>query len=148
MKGAPDILKDKVFGTLIRGAAIVAAVFLAYVVVNAIVKGIRRKSGRKTPVNDQELSQDFSFYSDLAKRIRNAFKDSWEDFGVTFTEKVQALKALNALNDEEFKEVYNRYNELIDGSRTLRNDIAKEWFGAFQTIDNEVLYRMDDLGLI
>jgi len=146
-KGTADILNDPVLGRILKGAAIVAAAFIAYLIVREILKSFRRQAGRQVPVNKTELSQEDEYYKDLARRIFNAFKDSWGDVG-TFGAKADALKALNAENDEGFKATYNAYNKLISGSRTLRNDIVSEWFGAFETIDDQVLSRMDELGMV
>jgi hypothetical protein len=146
-KGATNILADPILGRIVKGAAIVAAAFIAYLIVREVFKSFRRQAGRQAPVNVDELSQEPGYYKDLARRIFNAFKDDWGDFG-TFGAKADALKALNAENDDGFKAVYNAYNKLISGSRTLRNDIVSEWFNPTETIDTEVLERMDELGLI
>lgn len=109
------------------------------------VKANKARNKTEPDVDKQNLPLETEKYRSIALRIHNAFK------GVAWTysenrEQTTALRALNELNDDEFKQVYIYFNDLVDPPETLRMWINGEYM-PWSTEDGEALERMDNLNL-
>ena len=109
------------------------------------VKANKQRNRTEPDLNDSNLILSSDKYRSIALRLHNAFK------GVSWTysenrEQTTALRALNELNDDEFKQVYIYFNDLVDPPNTLRIWINGEYM-PWSTEDGEALTRMTTLGL-
>lgn len=133
MKNLEKLIKTREFQNLVIVLFIVWFVFF-------VAKRLRLDKGRIAKVDKSNLDNNVN-YSGLARRLYNTMN------GLSISGKTDAMNTLLELNDDEFKEVYNLFNGFINkSSETLRDWIEDEWMPHTQT-DEEVIRRINSLGL-
>lgn len=130
MNSFSKLLKTKEF-------QIIAFVFFIYWFVNWSARKLRENKGRYGNVNRQNLDP-LKNYNAIALKLKLAMTG----LGGAGDE----IATLIPLNDDELKEVYNKFADMVDKSGTLRTWIDDEYL-PFTEADETILKRFDDLGL-
>jgi len=131
------IYKSKAFWVLV-------AILIVFFIVVKIRKTIIEESKRFTDVDASKL-RHLHDYGALAARLKNSMD------GVCYPPnncgRVEALTTLNSLNDDEFKQTYNNFSNLVSSPETLRTWVQDEWI-YLSDVGNIALTRMDKLNLV
>ncbi len=127
------------------GFWILVAIIFAYIA-NRLVKSLKYSVNKEKTIDETKLRYDTEHYKGVALRLFNAFDGWFESLAV----KQAALKTILALNDDEFKLVYNIYNSnYTSGSETLTTVVEGETIGGLWDREEKVRYmeRAGRLGL-
>lgn len=125
-------------------------VIAVFVVVLLLLKAYKRWQVRKgrTVGNDRGNLSSGKDYNAIARRLFSSM-----DGGFTWFQdngRIAAFNAYKALNDDEFIEVYNLFNNIAESSNagTLRKWLNDEIiYGELATIRDSIIQRMDLLNL-
>lgn len=116
-------LKMKSYTKIVASGA--TAILLVVALFVIFSKNKNNAPRQKPGVNDDNLDPDRN-YGTIATNLFNAF-DGLDWFGMGNAEKVAAINDHLNTNQDEFKEVYNIYNDLYaKGTETLRTHFLAE----------------------
>ena len=130
---------------VIKPLVFVALIVVVYFVARSLLRRIReRKIGRAE--YDKANTDSTVNYDNYAKSVHNAYT-GWFD---SANERDRVAGELMALNNDELKLVYNRYDELFGGkgTETMYDVINDVWLCVPCVNRSALLKRMEKLGII
>lgn len=130
----------------LRGVLVVLSIIFLLFFVSNFLKGKKQDKkeceARKKAVNKDNLIESGKFYSDFAAKLKSVMT------GVNFSGREESFFMLLEMNDDEFFQVNNEFNKLIDCSNdSLRNWVYSEYM-PFSSIKESLIERFDLLNVV